>query len=323
MFLHLWLLLLEFVTLQGGPSGQLCFLVKSTVMVHLSDLVFLADLLAMQRSAFSSICICCYWNFSLYKEGLWVNFVSWGNPFAMYQFDLVSLADFLARYGISAYICERCYWKFFFLQGGPVGQLCFLIKSNSDGSFVLLGLLCWADGRARGFLLILVNVAIGIRHFTRRAFGSALFLDEIHLRWITCLIWPLSLFDSKAREFLFLHLWILLLEFVNLQGGPLGQLCVLTKSICGGSLVWIGLHSWVDGEAKQFLFLQLCIAWNFSLYKEGLWVSFVSWVNPFAMDHFLFDFDHLCQAHVILFLVWFGISIACWSYPFHYTNLFL
>jgi len=55
---------------------------------------------------------------------------------------LVSLADFLARYGISAYICERCYWKFFFLQGGPVGQLCFLIKSNSDGSFVLLDLLC-------------------------------------------------------------------------------------------------------------------------------------------------------------------------------------
>ncbi len=89
-------------------------------------------------------------NFSLYKEGLWISFVS--------RLNLI-VTDHLSCLVFSAEL-----------------------------------------------LLILVNVAIGIRHFTRRAFGSALFLDEIHLQWITCLIWPLSLFDGKAREFLFLHL---------------------------------------------------------------------------------------------------------------------
>lgn len=110
-------------------------------MVHLFDLVFLADLLAMQRSAFSYIVYVAI-GISHFTRGAFGSTSFLEEILVMYQFDLVSLADFIARYGISANICVCCYWKFFSLQGGPVGQLCFLIKSNSDGSFVLLGLLC-------------------------------------------------------------------------------------------------------------------------------------------------------------------------------------
>jgi hypothetical protein len=67
---------------------------------------------------------------------------------------------------------------------------------------------------------------LGIFHFTRRALGSALFPEEIHLQCVICLIRTSQLHQCQIK------------------GVP-----VLTFAY---------------------------VAWNFSLYKEGLEVSFVS-----------------------------------------------
>jgi hypothetical protein len=81
--------------------------------------------------------------------------------------------------GVPLLTMSMLLWKFVTLQGGPLGQLCFLMKSFCNVSYVGFGLLSF--GNAGEFLFLHLFMLLGIFHFTRRASGSALFLEEIHL----------------------------------------------------------------------------------------------------------------------------------------------
>jgi hypothetical protein len=51
--------------------------------------------------------------------------------------ELVFIAELMARQdGSSSYSCVYCL-EFFTLQGGPMGQLCFLRKSICNGSLLV------------------------------------------------------------------------------------------------------------------------------------------------------------------------------------------